>query len=297
MSLPISTTRAFGFAAALALAGSTIVGAQTDTTRARRTVRDSVTSTERIPVRKDASTRTRVISTGEVVVPRDTVVRTDTVKVIKTDTVTVEKTVEVATPAPAPAPQPARIRRFGNGFYMGVGGGAAVPAGDFADSGFETGFNVSVPLGWQAASSPFGIRVNLGYNRLEGQTLRFGSTTLENKDPSIFVADLDATLRFPFGESAMTSGVGLYFTGGGGVYHFRDINSSVLGTELRRNTSTPSTINNDTESVTKWGASAGGGLDFRVGNAALFLESRFVNVFNRDGNDVRWVPIILGVKF
>jgi len=67
---------------------------------------------------------------------------------------------------------------------------------------------------------------------------------------------------------------------------------------------------NDEKSITKLGASMGAGIEFGVGPAAIFFESRWVNVFaNRDedldfneffGNrskHVRWVPLVLGISF
>jgi hypothetical protein len=67
---------------------------------------------------------------------------------------------------------------------------------------------------------------------------------------------------------------------------------------------------NDERSITKLGANFGAGLEFGIGPAAIFLESRWVNVFaNRDDDldfneffgdrsrHVRWMPLVLGVTF
>lgn len=47
-----------------------------------------------------------------------------------------------------------RMGRFGNGFYIGVGGGASIPTGNLHDGGYDTGWNVTVPIGWQSRSTP-----------------------------------------------------------------------------------------------------------------------------------------------
>jgi hypothetical protein len=61
---------------------------------------------------------------------------------------------------------------------------------------------------------------------------------------------------------------------------------------------------------TKFGVNGGAGLEFGVGPAAIFLESRWVNVFANRKQDltfdeffgdrskhIRWVPLVLGVSF
>jgi hypothetical protein len=48
--------------------------------------------------------------------------------------------------------------------------------------------------------------------------------------------------------------------------------------------------------VTKGGWSGGGGLAFPIGGASLFVESRYTTV-NTTGENTKWVPIVLGLKW
>ena len=47
---------------------------------------------------------------------------------------------------------------------------------------------------------------------------------------------------------------------------------------------------------TKGGVTGGAGLAFPIGGASLFVESRYTNVYTQ-GEDTRWVPIVLGLKW
>jgi hypothetical protein len=177
-------------------------------------------------------------------------------------------------------PGEVRTGRFGKGFYIGVGGGASVPTGNF-DNGFKTGWNITVPIGWQSSESPWGVRIDGSYDRATGRT--FGGTSLS--DASIWSGTLDLTLLLPFGNG----GTGLYFMGGGGVHHFAYGNSF--------NSSTPVPYTGTTSgSQTKFGVNGGVGLNFSLGAASMFVESRYISVFT-PGKNTNYVPIVLGFKF
>jgi hypothetical protein len=199
----------------------------------------------------------------------------------------------------------------GSGFYMGVAAGSTMPTGNLRDLGYSRGFNVNVPIGWHKPGNLLGLRLDLGYNHLDGNDLSFTPTpggtpvTLNNPDPKIYSATLNATMKFPFNEARTT---GLYLLGGGGVYMFRDLGTSGLGGYIGNDVLDPDDETNET-SVSKWGVNAGAGLEFGVGTASLFLETRFVNAFVERGtnpsfgnfltsssSDLRWVPIVLGVS-
>src|SRR3979411_738728 len=124
MSIRLTRTRALAIVALGAMMATT-ADAQTKPRRTR--------STTRIPVSK------------EPVVP--------------------DSTVRDSTPAPAPAPEPAPIVyrsepapvtpvaspvvggwRCGNGWYIGVGGGASIPT-ESINNAYNTGYGVQVPIG------------------------------------------------------------------------------------------------------------------------------------------------------
>jgi|GEM_PF-1075934 len=177
--------------------------------------------------------------------------------------------------------------RLGRGFWVGVGGGASIPVGNLHDGGYDTGWNVTVPIGWQSASTPWGLRLDLSYNRLNGSTIASVPVNVTLSDANLWSGELDLTLQFPFGRS----GSSFYLMGGGGIHHFTDVGSDngaavIDGTALS---------SNGDNSLTKAGVNGGLGLNFGFGRAKLFLESRFVSVFT-EGKNSNYVPIILGVR-
>ncbi len=201
----------------------------------------------------------------------------DTTAVITTDTTTTTTTTTVE-PVPTTTTTLGMGRGgvFGNGFYIGIAGGGTMPTGDFADP-YNMGWNVTVPIGWQSMTTPWGARLDLSYNKINGDT--FGGTDFE--DGNIWSAMLDLTAQWPVGGT----GTGFYLVGGGGVHHFRDF-------DFR--TSSTSTTQFDNE--TKFGVNGGAGISFGFGATDLFVEARYVNVFT-DGSDAQYVPIVLGLRF
>jgi hypothetical protein len=206
----------------------------------------------------------------------------DTLPRTRTDTVTTTTTVHTDTLATMPGEM--RRGRFGKGFYIGVGGGASVPTGNF-DNGFKTGWNVTVPIGWQSSDSPWGVRLDASYDRVTGRSFGTGPASFALRDAGIWSGQLDLTLLFPFGSN----GTGLYLMGGGGVHHFS------YGSGF--NSSTPVPYTGATSgSETKLGVNGGAGLNFSLGSASMFLESRYVSVFTK-GKNTNYVPIVLGFRF
>lgn len=217
----------------------------------------------------------------------------------------------VPAPVPAPAPDPVvttttttttvtetpRTPKFGNGFYVGVGAGANFPQNEL-NNVYDAGPSANVQIGYDPQTAPIGLRLNLGYNRLNGQTLATASTgttttTVEAASSNLWSALLDAKLRLPFGRLfGATSG--LYAVGGGGVAYFQNYQTfqNVTGTGVGG--STAGTLRS--EDATRFAANGGVGLDFGIGAASLFAEGRYVRVFTR-GRDSNYIPVTLGLRF
>ncbi len=193
-----------------------------------------------------------------------------------------------------------------SGWYLGLAGGSALPQDDFDEVGYSSGWNITVPIGFQRLDKPLGVRLDLGYSSFSGGTFVPGGLVrpvIPNTDPNVFSLELDATLRFGFNPSKTSA---FYVLGGGGYYHWSDVGfrsglAGIMGED-------PLSGGDFDDSLDKFGWNVGAGLEFGVGLAAIFLESRFVNVIGKDDDDftnfygtrsdnVRWVPIILGVKF
>jgi hypothetical protein len=222
-------------------------------------------------------------------------------------------------PAPAPTPEPARtptvttrdstvylpapspvirMRRYGNGFYVGIGGGASIPT-ESINNAYNPGYAIQVPIGWDAPYSPLGFRLNLGYTRLDARnSFRNTGTTnpafLPAADPQIFSAIADAKLRIPFTRSWFGPSSGLYAVGGGGVNHFRHYNTTFALSNPEFND--PATTPSSSESLTRLALNAGGGISWAFRAAEVFLESRYVTTF-MPNKRASYVPIILGVNF
>jgi len=271
MSIRLTRTRALAIVALGAMLGTT-ADAQTKPRRTR--------STARIPVSK------------EPVVP--------------------DSTVRDSTPAPAPEPAPIVYRpepapvtpvaspvmrrwRYGNGWYVGVGGGASIPT-ESINNAYNTGYGIQVPIGYDALYSPFGVRLNLGYARLDARS-SFRNTSpppafLPVADPQIYSAMLDGKARIPFTHGWVGSSSGLYAVAGGGVNHFRHYNTTFALSNPEFND--PSTTTD--ESLTRFALNAGGGVSWGFRDAEVFLESRFVTTF-MPHERASYVPIILGLNF
>ncbi len=205
-----------------------------------------------------------------------------------------------------------RYRFNGSGWYIGLAGGGAVPSDDFEKLGYRSGYDLNVPIGWHKNGNLLGLRLDLGYAAFGGRSFvgrvpGGAAVTLTNGSPKVYSATLNSTLRIPLSSSRR---VNLYGVGGAGLYHFRSFGgNSALGGYLGNDVlKTNEAQLKQTRS--KLGAQVGGGIDFGVGPASIFVESRFVNVFaDRDdavqfrdffGDNVskslRWVPIVIGVN-
>lgn len=282
----------------------TTTGAATDTTGV---VTDTSTGSVTTGVSSDTTTRQGITGINDTTVNADTTMRdtlmTDTSTTMRTDTTMMPSDTTVirsdttsagaVTPSTTEAdtvglyPSSARMGSTRGGFYVGVAGGATVPMGSLHDGGYDTGWNVTVPIGWQSSTTPWGLRLDLSYDRLNGGTIATAPVNVTLSDANVWSGALDLTLQFPFGSS----GSSFYLMGGGGIHHFTDVGSD-NGAAVIDGTSLASSAN---QSLTKAGVNGGAGFNFGFGRAKLFLESRFVSVFT-EGKNSNFVPIILGVR-
>jgi len=288
-------------------------GATRDTTGV---VTDTSTGSVSTGVNADTTTRQGITGINDTTVTGDTTMHRDTLSndtsstrmtdttttpntTVTTDTTTTPADTTAITPGmpgvqtttPADTigmyPSSSRSNRLGHGLWLGVAGGATVPIGNLHDGGYDTGWNVTVPIGWQSSSTPWGLRLDLSYDRLNGGTIATAPVSVTLSDANIWSGALDLTLQFPFGSS----GSSFYLMGGGGIHHFTDVGSD-NGVAVIDGTALSSSAN---QSLTKAGVNGGLGFNFGFGRAKLFLESRFVSVFT-EGKNSNYVPIILGVR-
>lgn len=279
-------------------------------TRADLARNDSIAAAER--ARMDSiNMRTRADSMAQAAridsIARAEVARTDSIKMaeqVRNDSIARAAGATVTTDQNMPMSQG---RRLPGSFYMGLAAGASSPTGDIEDLGYDSGLNISIPIGWHNPASIFGFRLMLGYNQFNGASFTTGGASpvvLSNPDPKVYSAELNLNMRFPFNERRTSS---VYLSGGGGVYMFRNFGrGSALAAYLGNDVLDPSDSDNES-TINKWGVNGGAGLEFGIGTSSLFLETRLVNVFaGRDdepnfdsvfgerGTSVRWMPLILG---
>jgi hypothetical protein len=149
-----------------------------------------------------------------------------------------------------------------------VGGGVAVPLGDFDDV---------VKVGWQGTAAvsfaPQSLPVRI---QVDGSFSRFGDESPLDIHSQLIYGTADAVYRF---ESSEESNFRPYLIGGGGIY-----NSKETGSDALRG------------STTKFGINAGAGFDFRLGSAGLFVEGRFHDVFV-EGPNLQIFPLNVGIRF
>jgi hypothetical protein len=179
------------------------------------------------------------------------------------------------------------VTTFGGGYRTGAPSPTA-PAGGSGGSGGSGGTGGSGTSGGSGGSG--------GYT---------GTARVAGYDTQLWSAMLDGKLRVPvFGPRASAA---LYIVAGGGVHYF----GNYSGTFARTNPAAeqarfPNAVHYDTtanaeyssgsgySALTRLGANAGAGVQWKAGPVALFVEGRYVTVFTRDRPTSYW-PVVLGV--
>jgi opacity protein-like surface antigen len=173
---------------------------------------------------------------------------------------------------------------------FGIGGGMAMPSGEFHADEFGDGFN----LGWQgmllmefkAPKKRIGLRVDVG--------------TGENPANDQLNADASAFVGFPVTSKLRTLGGNLdlvYHLGrskrGGGAYVLGGVGSHRVTLSVMSQGVTADT------SETKFAWNAGGGLTFPVAGVTAFLEARYFNVSSSyvASEKLQYVAVMAGVRF
>ena len=220
-------------------------------------------------------------------ITRDSTARADSIRRARPDTTPSTTTTSDTIRSPGlPTTESESYGVSGRSFYIGLGGGPNIPTGVVNDV-YKSGFGVTVPIGWQPMNSPFGLRLDLGYSRLNGRSAGENGLTSQPDDPNIWSATANATLDLlRFGESRRGA---LYLVGGGGVFRFTDFYN------FDRSDNDPESAFQG-EPVTKGGLTGGAGLAFPIGGTSLFVESRYTTAYT-EGENTKWVPVIVGLKW
>jgi len=265
---------ALGLAAAIALGGVTTASAQ-------------ARSDTRIPVRKEAPPEIVRVDTVRIV-RVDTVTvrgRTDTVTVLRYDTVRVK---EVLPLQPLP------------GWFWGIGGGVSVPMNNWRNS-TKDGPVIQGMVGWFPRDSYFGIRVDGLYSWFSNRE----SVCPLCPSPRLGEVNADVILRFPLDRRSHLNPV-IYFLGGGGADWFSNFlpfrnSDGTIVTAGGDNTflTFPGlglTVVTAGDGGTFWNWNFGGGLDVKTGPLTWYVESKYTTINTNNANSHYW-PITIGLKF
>jgi hypothetical protein len=273
---------ALGLAAAISLGGAATASAQ------------RATSPTRIPVRKDMRQDTV------------TVTRVDTIIRTRVDTVMMPGRVETRTVTRVDTV--IRIQELPKqrlpGLYFGLGGGLAIPMNSWRNS-TKDGPAIQGQVGWFPKDGALGIRIDGLANFLSHR-----ATDCPNcPDPRLYEGNADLVLRLPLDRTSKLNPV-IYFMGGGGLDKFTDFlpyrntDNQVVsaGGDTYLNypglplSNTAGSANFSGDKTLFFNYNAGGGLDFNVGGAHLYVETKFTTINTTGGSSHYW-PTIIGFKF
>jgi len=184
--------------------------------------------------------------------------------------------------ASAAAGQGARVQ-------FGVGGSLTVPLGDFhADAngdGFKAGWQGLALVDVQPRKSPVGFRVDFNYGENSSND-KFNAdlTALVGAPTTAKIKLLGGTADVTYHFKASSGGMEGYLLGGLGVYNVKlALTSGGVTAD---------------SSETKFSWNVGAGLSFAVGSAAVFFESRYVDVAKSfEAAKTSFIPITAGVRF
>ena len=187
--------------------------------------------------------------------------------------------------------------RLARGYYFGIGGGASAPQRAVRD-GYTGGYNVTVPVGFDATDLPLGIRADVTVDHMNGTRLhnQFEQTLAMSGDITVWSLNTDVKLRIPTpGGGSRTHLYGLAGVGAhrvtGGVYGTTSPNA---GQNLEFK-----------DAATKLGWNVGAGAAIAWGPTELFMETRFFQVktdlnYHLNGGIgtyTSFTPIIVGLQW
>ena len=182
------------------------------------------------------------------------------------------------------------IRRHG-GWYAGVAAGASIPTGAWTSAGlnsggYSTGFNMTVPVGYDFPNRMYGLRLDGTFDQHNGKNF---NANVGAPNLLVWGLNLDLRLRTPVGNSFNR----FYVLGGGSWAHYSGFFTDFANP------------NNPTGNggASHWGWNVGGGFNYNwKAMTGLFVESRYIwlNAESQTGfpfSNASWVPIVVGLSF
>ena len=183
------------------------------------------------------------------------------------------------------------------GYYVAIAGGMSSPQRALRD-GYTGGWNVTVPVGYDATNAPFGVRMDVSVDHLNGTRVHNLSEQTLAASGDLTVWSLNTDLKLRLHAPGLGNRTHFYLLGGLGAHR---VTGGVYGTTSARAGENVSF--NDAK--TRLGWNAGGGLATKWGPAEVFVESRFFQVktdlpFHQAGGVgtyTSFTPVMLGVQW
>jgi opacity protein-like surface antigen len=193
--------------------------------------------------------------------------------------------------------------------HFGLSAGATLPMSDAikgvdgeAGMSSKTGYNLTGLLEWRTSMVPFGLRGELMYHDMRGETLSFSDPDFGSVSARPDVRLLAGTLNAILQSTAAMS-VKPYGIAGVGVYNTRtkvsgsgDFGGSVFS-------------GSSSQSGTNFGLNGGLGVRFGLSGLDTFVEARYHYVFNKqtcdinsddvcfDRDNTSFIPVSFGIMF
>jgi hypothetical protein len=182
-----------------------------------------------------------------------------------------------------------RIARSRNsGFYMGIAGGSTMAMGDLKTADvFDMGWNVTVPFGWDFSKIPLGLRFDVAMDNLMAKSTVMDPFGNPMKNVVVYSGSGGLKLNIPLFRTASR----FYLIGGAGAHRITGYATAV------------DSVQTIMKAKTDIGWYGGAGLNFRFGRTALFIESRYINIAQKQPptgfaiDKVNYLPVILGFQF
>jgi hypothetical protein len=158
-------------------------------------------------------------------------------------------------------------------YALGIGGGAAVPAGKFADTK-ATGYSATVSLAVGSGDVPIGLRVDGIYNHFARKADATSQQTAATTGADVVGGLVDLIYAFP-GTTAKA-----YVIAGAGYY-----STKIQGSGAKADNNV--------------GFNGGVGVTFGAGPIAMFFETRYHSISRSaaKGGVVQFVPVTVGLLF
>jgi hypothetical protein len=151
---------------------------------------------------------------------------------------------------------------------FGGAAGVAFPTGDLGE-GANTGFRIGGLAQFQPSGWPVGLRGEVNYTSLTGETIGTGAGRVELGSTNVLEATGNAIYNFNAPKDATTS---FYVIGGAGIYN----------------------VNRGGD--TNFGLNGGAGVNFNLGGFRAFAEARAHTIFS-DSRGGTMIPLTFGIRF